>query len=424
VKGLTHNPSPGDDPVTAAYTGIRQATLDLCESLETEDYGLQAMPEASPPKWHLAHTTWFFETFVLKPFASGFRPFHPAFEYLFNSYYHGVGRQYPRSQRGLLSRPTVREVFDYRASTDAAMCELLAQPDHAERATILARCELGLHHEQQHQELFCTDIKYSFSFNPLYPALGVPARPVPSRARRPVRFLDFGPVDVRTGYAGDGFHFDNEAPAHIFHLEGFRLADRLVTNAEFQAFMQDGGYDTPALWLSDGWTWRLEHDAAHPLYWVSRDGDWFEYTLNGLQPLAPGLPVCHVNYYEADAYARWCGKRLPAEQEWEAACRQLDVTPTDAAIHLHPDSAGDAAGIAEMFGSLWQWTRSAYAPYPGYRPAAGAIGEYNGKFMCNQMVLRGSSCVTPPGHARASYRNFFYPGDQWQFAGIRLADDP
>ncbi len=423
MTGLTQNADPGDDPALAAYTEIRQATLALCETLENEDFGLQAMPEVSPPKWHLAHTSWFYETFILKPFASDYHPFHPDYEYLFNSYYHGVGAQYPRAQRGLLSRPTVREVYEYRAYIDAHMAGLLAQVDHADREVILQRSELGMHHEQQHQELLCTDIKYSFSFNPLYPALRKAPLAVPTAGQRPLRFMDFEAADVRMGYAGNGFHFDNEVPAHDYHLPGFRLADRLITNAEYLEFMQDGGYTAPGLWLSDGWAWQQENDAACPRYWVQRDGDWFEYTLYGLQPLTPDLPVCHVNYYEADACARWCGKRLPAEQEWEAVCQQRDIVPPRAAISLHPHSVADGDGIVQMFGSLWQWTRSSYSPYPGYRPAAGAIGEYNGKFMCNQVVLRGSSCVTPPGHARSSYRNFFYPKDQWQFSGIRLADD-
>ncbi|MGD2112225.1 MAG: ergothioneine biosynthesis protein EgtB [Gammaproteobacteria bacterium] len=420
---LTQNDFPPDQyALPDAYRQTRQATLALCAALETEDYGLQAMPEVSPPRWHLAHTTWFFETFLLKPFAAGYRPFHPAYEYLFNSYYHGVGRQYPRARRGLLSRPTVREVLDYRACVDTAMTELLAGEDPAQRETILARCELGLHHEQQHQELLCTDIKYSFSFNPLYPALGR-APPAVQPAARPLAYTDFAAADTRIGHDGSGFHFDNEAPVHRFHLPAFRLANRLITNAEYLAFMQDGGYTTPGLWLADGWLWREAQAATHPRYWVRQDGGWFEYTLYGLRPLDPDLPVSHVNYYEADACARWYGKRLPAEQEWESACRQAGAGPGRADIALHPRVAGEGDGLQQMFGSLWQWTRSAYAPYPGYRPAAGAIGEYNGKFMCNQLVLRGSSCVTPPGHARVSYRNFFYPADQWQFTGIRLADD-
>lgn len=413
-----------DVSVQAAYRYTRQASLTLCASLELEDYGLQAMPEVSPPKWHLAHTSWFFETFILKPFVGDYQPFHPSYEYLFNSYYHGVGAQYPRAQRGLLSRPTVRDVLDYRTCVDAAMTDLLGQPDHTQREIILARCELGLHHEQQHQELLCTDIKYSFSFNPLYPVLGRAPLATPTAGHQPLTFANYETMDTVIGYAGSQFHFDNEAPAHRYHLPGFRLANRLITNTEYLAFMEDGGYSSPGLWLADGWFWKEASDAAHPRYWVQQDGDWFEYTLYGLCPLDPERPVSHVNFYEADACARWFGMRLPTEQEWEAACRQLQFAPEYADIALHPSAAGDGDGLLQMFGSLWQWTRSSYAPYPGYRPAAGAIGEYNGKFMCNQLVLRGSSCVTPPGHARTSYRNFFYPKDQWQFTGIRLAGEP
>jgi ergothioneine biosynthesis protein EgtB len=422
MTGLQHKTHSGDDLVLSTFSDIRQASLDLCETLENEDFGLQAMAAVSPPKWHLAHTSWFFETFILKPFFSGYQSFNPAYEYLFNSYYHGVGTQYSRAQRGLLSRPTVHEIFDYRAYVDTAMNELLAQSDHNDRETILQRCELGLQHEQQHQELLCTDIKYSFSFNPLYPAMRKAPRAVPATKIRPLSYIDFESRDVRIGHTGNGFHFDNEAPAHIFHLSGFRLANQLVSNAGYLEFVQAGGYDTAVLWLSDGWAWKQENDAIHPRYWVQREGDWFEYTLYGLQPLDPGLPVCHVNYYEADAYARWCGKRLPVEQEWEAACQQLNITASNADIKLHPRAADDDCDL-QMFAHVWQWTGSSYAPYPGYRPEASALGEYNGKFMCNQMVLRGSSCVTPPGHARTSYRNFFYPSDQWQFSGIRLADD-
>ena len=421
---VTENKILNSVNILAVYRQIRQTSLDLCASLELDDYGLQAMPEVSPPKWHLAHTSWFFETFVLKAFAGDYQPFNPSFEYLFNSYYHGVGAQYPRAQRSLLSRPTLQDVLDYRTYVDTAMTVLLALSGHAQRETLLKRCELGLHHEQQHQELLCTDIKYSFSSNPLYPALGRAPQSVQAARIPPLEFREYGVQDACIGYKGSGFHFDNESPVHRYHLPQFRMANRLLTNREYLDFMKDGGYSSPGLWLADGWLWKEASNASHPHYWVQRDGDWFEYTLYGLCRLDPELPVCHVNYYEADACARWFGKRLPAEQEWEAACRQEGQVPGHADITLHPRVAGNADGLVQMFGSLWQWTRSSYAPYTGYRPAEGAIGEYNGKFMCNQLVLRGSSCVTPPGHARASYRNFFYPKDQWQFTGIRLADDP
>jgi ergothioneine biosynthesis protein EgtB len=421
---LTDSVADSEITTLAAYRNIRLASVALCEPLENEDYGLQAMPEVSPPKWHLAHTSWFFETFILKPFASGYQAFHPRFEYLFNSYYNGVGAQYPRPQRALLSRPTVGEVLDYRDCIDAAMVHLLERLDHADRETILQRCVLGLHHEQQHQELLCTDIKYSFSFNPLYPALGKAPVAKSAPLRQSADFTAFAPADVRIGHTGNGFHFDNEVPEHSYHLPGFRFANRLVTNAEYLEFIEDSGYRNPDLWLADGWLWRQAAAAEHPRYWMQENDGWFEYTLYGLLPLDPDLPVCHVNYYEADAYARWCGRRLPTEQEWEAVCHVLELAPAHKPVVLHPRAAGGNGGIVQLFGGLWQWTRSSYSPYPGYRPAPGAIGEYNGKFMCNQMVLRGSSCLTPPGHARPSYRNFFYPKDQWQFSGIRLADDP
>ncbi len=406
----------------ADYTLTRQASLALSDMLVNEDFGLQAMTEVSPPKWHLAHTTWFFETFILKPFAPKYRVFHPQFEYLFNSYYNGVGAQFPRSRRNLLSRPTVEDVFNYRKHVDAAMEPLLAMYDHKERAVISQRCELGIHHEQQHQELFCTDIKYCFSLNPLYPALGRDNTPVVTTGLPKLVFLEIDAMDTTVGYQGEDFYFDNEVPAHQFHQSGFRFANRLVTN-EYLEFMHSGGYDTAAYWLSDGWVWQQSTQACQPLYWTQQEGKWFEYTLHGLIELDPYLPVAHVNYYEADAFARWSGKRLPLEQEWEIACQYFKQVPEPKAITLHPRPLVGNKEIYHMFHQLWQWTSSNYSPYPGYRPSAGAIGEYNGKFMCNQMVMRGSSCVTPSKHARLTYRNFFYPRDQWQFTGIRLADD-
>ncbi len=412
-----------DHPLLKRYRATRRASLSLCEPLSVEDYGLQAMPEVSPPKWHLAHTSWFFETFVLKPYLASYRVFHPRYEYLFNSYYNGVGAQFPRPQRGLLSRPTLQEVFEYRRHVDAAMADLLGCDDHAQRDLIQQRCELGIHHEQQHQELICTDIKYCFSINPLLPAL-LPAPPGAATIEpMGMRWLEFAAQDVQIGYQGRDFHFDNEAPAHRYHQTGFRFANRLVSNAEFLEFIDAGGYETATLWLSDGWAWKQANAARHPRYWLRQDTTWQEYTLYGLRPLHPHAPVSHVNFYEADAYARWSGKRLPSEQEWEVVALQQAVQPEHIAISLHPLAPATQSEVAQMFGQLWQWTRSSYAPYPGYRPGTGAIGEYNGKFMCNQVVLRGSSCVTAPGHARASYRNFFYPPDQWQYTGIRLADD-
>ncbi len=422
MTALTQTAESDVAALISGYRRVRHATRALCLTLENEDYGLQAMPEVSPPKWHLAHTSWFFETFLLKPFATQYRPFHPQYEYLFNSYYNGVGAQYPRARRGLISRPTVRQVFEYRTAIDEAMVDLLQQADHPARKTIHERCMLGIHHEQQHQELLCTDIKYSFSCNPLYPEFAKNPAPGSPALASELRMLEIPAQDANIGFQGNGFCFDNELPVHVYRLPAFRLADRLLTNAEYLAFVEDGGYAEPMLWLSDGWAWRREQQATHPCYWLQRDGAWCEYTLYGLQALDPDQPVSHVNYYEADACARWLGRRLPGEHEWEAACRYLGAEVLQTGIRFHPQ-ARQSAGDFQLFGSLWQWTSSAYSTYPGYRPAPGAIGEYNGKFMCNQLVLRGSSCVTPPGHARSSYRNFFYPRDRWQFSGIRLAAD-
>jgi ergothioneine biosynthesis protein EgtB len=438
------------------YVTVRRASVELCKPLAIEDYGLQAMAEVSPPKWHLAHTSWFFETFILKPFASTagetYTPFHPRFEYLFNSYYNGIGEQYLRSRRGLLSRPTVSEVLDYRHHVDAAMLRLLGDTDHASYPEILQRCELGLNHEQQHQELICTDIKYSFSFNPLYPAMNPSMNPSmqpaagPSMPESGVKatdddraggdepgYIHFDATETDVGFQGDGFHFDNEGPRHRYILQAYRLADRVISNAEFLAFVEHGGYRQPGLWLADGWAWLKQNDIGRPLYWQADDDGWHEYTLHGRLPLNLQRPLCHINYYEADAFARWMGKRLPTEYEWEHACAVKGVTPEAKPVSLHPDATAPdtvavdtvdpGARLHDMFGSVWQWTSSGYSSYPGYRPAEGAIGEYNGKFMSSQMVLRGSSCVTPPGHARRTYRNFFYPVDRWQFSGIRLADD-
>lgn len=412
------------DHLIELYRKSRKETLALCELLEIEDYGLQAMPEVSPPKWHLAHTSWFFETFILKKFAINYLPFHPQYEYLFNSYYHGVGEQYPRSQRGLLSRPGVKEILDYREHVDEAMVDLLLQVEHPQRDIILQRCELGVHHEQQHQELLCTDIKYCFSFNPLYPALvKEPKTAKTNRYCKPLSFIKFDAADTRIGFIGEGFHFDNEGPSHIFHQPAFSFANRLVNNAEYLEFICDGGYMRPEIWLADGWVWKQTNQAEKPRYWSQQGDDWCEYTLYGLLPIDLDLPVSHVNYYEADAYARWSGKRLPSELEWETVCIQHKHILDKLSVTFHPQAADCSTDIAQLFGSLWQWTHSSYAPYPGYRAASDTIGEYNGKFMCNQQVLRGSSCITPSGHARTSYRNFFYPKDQWQFTGIRLADD-
>jgi len=391
--------------------------LAACAGLETEDYGLQAAPFASPPKWHLAHTSWFFETFILKPFAPGYREFHPAFERLFNSYYNGVGEPFPRPQRGLLSRPTLAAVLAYRAHVEDALRPLLDDP--AADPAVAARCRLGIEHERQHQELLYTDIKYALAANPLAPALAGTAPTATRAAAAPAQdWLAFDGGLVAIGHQGDGFAFDNELPRHRSWLEPFRLASRLVSNGEYQAFIEDGAYRRPELWLADGWDLVRREGWTAPLYWR---GD-HEFTLYGLRARDPAAPVTHVSGYEADAYARWAGARLPTEAEWESAATALAPAPAGLeAGQLHPQPA--TPGPAQFFGACWQWTASAYGPYPGFAPGAGAIGEYNGKFMCNQWVLRGGACVTPQGQLRPSYRNFFYPADRWQFSGIRLAAD-
>ena len=396
----------------------------LCEPLTAEDMGLQACPEVSPPRWHLAHTTWFFETFILKPFAPGYKPSDDRFEYLFNSYYNGVGEQYPRPQRHLLSRPGNEAVRAWRASVDEAMQALLTGPDVAgEVADLVA---LGIEHEQQHQELLVTDLKFSFSHNPLAPVYR-PRQDSDAQAP-PLRWHEYpGGLTELGADPAEGFCFDNETPRHRQWLEPFALASRPATCGEYLAFIEDGGYQRPELWLSDGWAWLKEQGAQAPLYW-DLDGDTpAHYTLAGRRPINPQEPVAHLNYYEADAFARWSGKRLPTEAEWEhAAARLSAATATHAGFvdsrRFHPGVAGaDSQGPAQMFGDVWEWTASAYLPYPGFTAAAGAVGEYNGKFMCNQMVLRGGSCASAPGHLRATYRNFFYPHLRWQFSGVRLA---
>ncbi|MFU8813742.1 MAG: ergothioneine biosynthesis protein EgtB [Pseudomonadales bacterium] len=422
------------------YEQVRKTTEAICRPLAIEDYGVQPMADASPPKWHLAHTTWFFETFLLKAFVTGYRPFHERFEYLFNSYYNGIGHPYPRARRGALSRPTVAEVLQYREHVDAAMAALLARGDEQ----IDSRIELGLHHEQQHQELLLTDIKYTLGTNPLLPAyrsdLCTAAAAGPNDRARTRTYTEFDGGIIGIGAAADeGFCFDNELPRHEVMLRPFALADAPVTNGEFLAFVEDAGYERPELWLSDGWAALSAAPSIRaadrppaadgrsgPLYWYRRDGEWYEYRLSGPTPVEPRAPVAHVNYYEADAFARWSGRRLPTEQEWERAAVGRPVSGNFAdtqALHPLPPARPEAGSLRALFGDVWEWTSSPYMPYPGYRPLPGTLGEYNGKFMSNQLVLRGGSCVTQPNHMRLTYRNFFYPGDRWQFSGIRLAQD-
>jgi len=409
--------------VANRYEAVRRLSETLARPLAPDDFNLQAMPGVSPAKWHLAHTSWFFETFVLKPFLSGYREFHPQFEHLFNSYYNQVGAAFPRPQRGLLSRPTLETVFRYRAHVDDAMTMLLATAEHERRPSIETRTELGCHHEEQHQELFLTDIKYNLSINPLRPAYRDDLPAVAAGALLALEWLQQPEEAVMIGHAGGGFAFDNEGPRHRALLAPHAIASRLVTNGEYLEFIKAGGYQRPEFWLSDGWQVATECRWQAPLYWEKQDGRWRVYTLGGMRPLNENEPVCHVSLYEADAYARWAGARLPTEFEWEALASQRPVTGNlrEAGL-LHPVPA-DGESSGQFFGDAWEWTQSAYARYPGFRAAAGALGEYNGKFMANQFVLRGGSCVTPAGHIRPSYRNFFYPTDRWQFSGIRLARD-
>jgi ergothioneine biosynthesis protein EgtB len=408
------------------YLEVRAFSKRICQTLEPEDCVVQTMPEASPTKWHLAHTSWFFEVFVLKQFIQSYQPLHPQHGFLFNSYYNAVGPFYSRPHRGLLSRPTVREVFDYRCDIDRLMAELIESADEGLLTKLEPIVTLGTHHEQQHQELMLTDIKSVFWQNPLRPAFRTSnrKRPEPVPASKWVQF-DEGIYLV--GHQGDGFSFDNEGPRHRVFLENFGVASRLVTNAEFLAFMEDGGYRRPELWLSLGWNTVKERGWDCPLYWEKRDGEWHMMTLGGMTKVVPEEPVCHVSLFEADAYARWAGARLPSEEEWETASSVLPIKGNfveDEIFHVAPlGSNKSTSQPAQMFGDVWEWTRSSYSPYPGYAPVAGALGEYNGKFMCNQYVLRGGSCATSQSHIRRTYRNFFPPDARWQFSGIRLAKD-
>jgi ergothioneine biosynthesis protein EgtB len=380
------------------YAQVRGHTEALARPLSAEDQTIQSMPDASPTKWHRAHTTWFFETFVLEPFAKGYSPYDPAFKFLFNSYYEAVGPRHARALRGLVSRPGVQEIAAYRAYVDAAMEQLLRDcPTEA-----FERVVLGLHHEQQHQELLLTDIKHALHCNPTLPIYSPDKITSPVQRKGPIQWIQMAGGIFRVGHAPTGelldFAFDNETPAHDVLLRDFRIADRPVSNGEFLEFIEDDGYRRPELWLSEGWTTRQLHQWDAPEYWHLRDGKWHVYSLHGLAPMRPDEPVCHVSYFEAAAFAEWTRCRLPTEFEWEIAARRLGLSR-----------------------DVWEWTASPYTPYPGFRPLGGALGEYNGKFMINQMVLRGASCATPPGHSRITYRNFFPPAARWQFSGFRLA---
>jgi ergothioneine biosynthesis protein EgtB len=419
---------------------IRDFTSSLCVALEPEDCVVQSMPDVSPTKWHLAHTTWFFETFILKKFVPGYRPEIPEYAYLFNSYYNAAGDMHRRDLRGLISRPTVSEAQRYRESIDSHIDDLLSNADEKLLDDIEPLLVLGGHHEQQHQELLITDIKHVFAQNPLYPVFragkarhSVRAEEWTATECRPYRFIDFEETVAEIGHDGDGFAYDNESPRHRALVSAFSLATRPVTNGEFIAFIEDNGYSRPEFWLSLGWMTVNEQRWNAPLYWTKRDGAWWNFTLSGLRPVDQSEPVTHVSYFEADAYANWAGARLPTEFEWERAASSCPIEGNFVETELfHPVAQVSAVSankpakdqrLHQMFGDVWEWTRSAYSPYPGYRAAPGALGEYNGKFMCNQYVLRGGSCATSRIHIRRTYRNFFQPEKRWQFTGIRLARD-
>jgi ergothioneine biosynthesis protein EgtB len=417
--------SPRPDPRgqrSETYLSIRGATRSLAVPLSAEDCAIQSMPDASPVKWHLAHTTWFFETFVLVPHQPGYRAFAPEYRVLFNSYYNSVGDRYPRPERGLLSRPGLEEVFAYRRHVDEAVLGLLAAGCLPAEAGGLI--ELGLHHEQQHQELILTDAKHLLSRNPLKPAYQKQWPLTAIRAREP-RWIAFEKGLREVGHAGHDFCFDNETPRHRVWLDAFRIASHPVTHGDFIDFIEDGGYRRPELWLSAGWDAVTGGGWEAPLYWERREDGWNVFTLHGEVPVDRNTPVCHVSFFEAEAFARWANARLPNEAEWEVAARDASRAGNfleSGALHPLALRGAPAEGsLAQAFGDVWEWTRSDYGPYPGYRPAAGAVGEYNGKFMCGQYVLRGGSCVTPAAHVRATYRNFFPPQARWQFSGLRLA---
>jgi len=408
-------------PLAVRYSAVRAQSAALAAPLSPEDCTAQSMPDASPVKWHLAHTTWFFETFVLAPHASGYRVFDAAFRNLFNSYYNAVGDRPPRPERGLLTRPALSTVLDYRAHVDEAIAPLLVAP-----GPWTALAELGLQHEQQHQELIVTDVKHLLSCNPTRPAY-LPAWPLTQVAARKPGWVSHPGGIVAAGDRGEGFAFDNEQPRHDVLLAPFELATHPVTNGEYLAFIEDRGYERPELWLSLGWDTVAARGWRGPLYWEKRDGRWWTFTLRGMAEIDPCAPLAHVSLFEADAYARWAGARLPTEFEWEALANAVEVDGNflESGV-LHPLALRVPAppgALAQVYGDVWEWTQSSYAPYPGFGAAEGAIGEYNGKFMCNQYVLRGGSCATPRSHVRASYRNFFPPDARWQFSGVRLARD-
>lgn len=428
--------------VLADFVNVRKFSEKLCKPLKPEDYNLQAIAETSPAKWHLAHTSWFFETFILKKFQSNYSRFDSQYEYLFNSYYNSIGEQYPRPNRGLLSKPDVEEVYRYRQFVTEKIQQLLnqlADVNSDSLIEVISLIRLGINHEQQHQELLLTDIKYNLFQNPVFPAYRDSSEPVvhslpKDKSLPPVEWIAFDEQLVSIGdnqtdspISQSSFVYDNETPKHKFYRHSFLVANRLATNGEYLEFIEQGGYSDPQYWLSDGWDAVRNQKWQAPLYWFKRKGDWYIYTLNGVQPLQLDQPVTHVSYYEADAFACWSRARLLTEQEWESIASDNPLfESTNNFVEddvLRPVVAKESDKLQQMFGDAWEWTSSAYSAYPGFKPAAGAVGEYNGKFMCNQYVLRGGSCVTSRSHIRKTYRNFFYPDARWQFSGIRLARD-
>lgn len=413
-------PAPCVDSLAARYRAVRGLSAALAAPLSDADATIQSMDDASPAKWHLAHTTWFIETFVLRDFVDGYGAYDPRFAFLFNSYYEAEGKRHARARRGMVTRPTLDAVMAYRAHIDAAVLAALPGLPAAAQALVA----LGCQHEEQHQELLITDILHAMAQNPIEPAVWPPARKVPVAMPGPVGWIERAGGIVDLGDTGDGFAFDCEGPRHQALLTPHAIADRTVSNGEWAAFVADGGYADPCHWLSDGWAWVRREGIAAPLYWEQAgDGGWTRFGLDGRRAIDPAAPVTHVSFYEADAYARWAGARLPTEAEWEAAAARHDPHGGNQLDRAGPVEPRPAASAPAFYGDVWEWTGSAFRPYPGFRPAEGAVGEYNGKFMSGQFVLRGGSCATPRGHVRASYRNFFYPHQRWQFTGVRLARD-
>jgi ergothioneine biosynthesis protein EgtB len=415
------------EKLLARFREVRNFTAKLAENLASEDCVVQSIPDVSPTKWHLAHTTWFFETFILKKWVPGYRDAVPEYAYLFNSYYNAAGAMHRRDLRGLISRPTVEETKKFRASIDADIADLVSNADEKLFREIEPILTLGIHHEQQHQELLITDIKHVFAQNPLYPVFRQREMANDKIDIKSSKFIEFDEATVEIGHDGNGFAYDNESPRHRALVLPFSLANRLITNREYLEFIADNGYSRPEFWLSLGWTTVNEQNWRAPLYWIERDGQWWNFTLSGLRRVDPNEPVTHLSYFEADAYANWAGARLPTEFEWERAAAKIDIDGNFVETErFHPDALRQSprdGQLAQMFGDVWEWTRSSYSPYPGYHAGPGALGEYNGKFMCNQYVLRGGSCATSRTHIRKTYRNFFQPEKRWQFTGLRLARD-